>query len=88
MGRLRFTKAKRRLVRWFKITVRTTLAPFFERGALLQLLAYPLFLWLVFLARGYKAMSDDAFISWAAAQALIYAVPVFLIVNAAPLFFG
>ena len=82
MGRLRFIKARRRFVRWFKITARTTLAPFFERGALLQLLAYPLFLWLVFLARGFKAMSDEAFISWAAAQALIYAVPMFLIVNA------
>ena len=82
MGRLRFIKARRRFVRWLKITARSTLAPFFERGALLQLLAYPLFLWLVFLARGYGAMSDEAFLSWAAAQALIYAVPVFLIVNA------
>ena len=27
-------------------------------------------------------MSDEAFISWAAAQALIYAMPMFLIVNA------
>ena len=69
-------------MRWFKITARTTLAPVFERGALLQLLAYPIFLWLVFLARGFEAMSDEALISWAAAQALFYAVPLFFIVNA------
>ena len=47
----------------------------------LQRLAYPLFLWILFIARGPEQLSEEVFLSWAALQALVYAIPVFVIFN-------
>lgn len=75
-------KFRRRLQRWSHIVARETIAPLVDRNAVLQLLAYPFFLWFVFLARGFSGMSDEAAISQAALMALVYAIPAFLAVNA------
>lgn len=74
-----------RLRQWARIClrlfVRRTFAPFHDQTAILILLSYPIFLWLVFLASGFARAHEEALVSWAAIRALWYAFPFFLIVN-------
>lgn len=79
---LAWVKFRRRFRRWLHIVVRETLAPFVDRAAMLQLLAYPFFLWFLFLAAGFHVMSEEALISETAFWALVYAIPFFIVVNA------
>ena len=74
-------RSKRWLLLWWRISAHATIAPLVDRTALLQLIAFPIFLYLVFLARGFDVVSNEAINSWAAFRALLYAVPVFIIWN-------
>ena len=74
-------RIKRWLIFWWQIAVNRTLAPFSDQLALLQLLAFPIFLYLVFLASGVEAVSNEIINSWAALQALLYAFPLFILWN-------
>ena len=77
---VRWIRARRRIKGALRIWAQEIVAPLVDRNAILQLIAYPVFLLIVLLARGYRAMSEEAFISWAATQALIYAFPAFVLV--------
>lgn len=74
-------RLRRRAGRWARIAVEDCLAPLRDRTAFLQLLALPIFLYLVFLARGPKAVTDEVFSVAAATQALVYALPFFVLWN-------
>lgn len=74
-------RARRWVRLWVKIAAEGCLAPLHDRTAFLQLLALPVFFYLVFLAQGIGAVTEEIFFSWAAAKALAYAVPVFLLWN-------
>ena len=69
---------KRRCRLWLKIAAADCLAPLQDRTAFLQLSALPIFLYLVFMVRGFRAMTNEIFSVAAATQALIYAVPIFV----------
>lgn len=75
-------RARHFLRQWFSALVQETIAPFFNRNALLQLISYPFLLYLIFVARGFDAMRDQWTSSWIAERALMYALPLFAAVNA------
>ncbi len=81
-----------RLRQWSRIclrlSVQRTLAPFHDPAAILRLLSTPIFLWLVFLASGFSLVSEEALVSWAAMQALLYALPFFVVINIFTAFFS
>lgn len=74
-------KFKRRFWRWVRIVGRETIAPLVDRTAMLQVLGYPFFLWFLFLAAGFQAMSEEALISETAFWAMVYAIPFFIVIN-------
>lgn len=64
-----------------KLFLERTIAPLKDQGAVLRLLSYPVFLWLVFLAGGFQLATEEALGSWAAFMALVYTFPFFLLIN-------
>lgn len=65
-----------------------TIAPLRDPLGRLQLLSVPFFLLVVFLALGVEQVKEEALLQWAALQALIYALPVFIVWNLIIALFG
>jgi hypothetical protein len=82
LGRdLRVVKLRRWSRLWLRDTIRGSFAPVFGGSEFLQWLALPIFLWLVFLWRGYSEMSAEFTLWWAGKQALIWALPIWILAN-------
>jgi hypothetical protein len=64
-----------------RIFVKQSIAPLYDPTGRLQLISVPFFLLLVFLAIGPDQFEEEALLAWAALQALLYALPAFLLWN-------
>lgn len=85
---LRLLKVRQWRRLFAKLLVDRSVAPLKDQAAVLRLISYPAFLWLVFLAGGFRLLTDEALISWAAFQALVYTFPLFILVNLVTSIFG
>jgi len=76
--RLLRAKLHKALSRVIRIFLKDSVAPIFSGRALLQLMAYPFFIFFVFLSRGVIGVGQELASSQLAAKSLIYALPLFL----------
>lgn len=81
MRKLWAFKAKRWVRFWWRITVRDSLSPVFNRQGLYRLLQIPVFLFLVNLAVGAGEMERELLLWWAAKLAVLLTIPLFVLVN-------
>lgn len=83
MWKLWKVKARRFVRLWRQATLKGCLAPIFNRAELFQLIQFPIFLFIVYLAIGEAQVGEELTVWWAGKMALIWAIPAWLILNAA-----
>lgn len=67
---------------WWQITIKETQAPLVDTGARLQLFSLIALLIYVLPPEGFIVWKEEVTNTWRAAQALFYALPIFMLLNA------
>jgi hypothetical protein len=73
---------KRRLILWFNIFMYSCLDPIRDKTSFLQALSFPFFIYFIFSAEGFSAVSEQLVDTELAFKAILWAVPAFIVWNA------
>jgi hypothetical protein len=81
MRKLWALKIRRYARLWWRIGLRDTLAPFFDKKDIFHLLSLPIFLLLIFIASGEDAMKIEIWSLGMVGTALLLTLPIWFVLN-------